>query len=187
MLGNTGVFCNGAMFAMVVDNELYLRVDEQNREAFNEAASHPVVVTDHEPFPLRKPPAEALLPPQHRRAQTHDEQDGGSVGSPNASVHSSIPLTSIMRSVTSPPFMAASARARRRSYERGVDARDSSLDLNTRAGASSRHGADSALRLCDVPYRSATTDRPAAVACRQPALRWRTNVPGVGTSAGSAE
>jgi DNA transformation protein len=41
MFGKTGVFCDGLMFGMVTDNMLYLRVDEQNREAFKEAASSP--------------------------------------------------------------------------------------------------------------------------------------------------
>ena len=41
MFGKTGVFCDGVMFGMVTDNMLYLRVDEQNREAFKEAASSP--------------------------------------------------------------------------------------------------------------------------------------------------
>src|ERR1700757_3623127 len=41
MFGKTGVFCDGVMFAMVTDNMLYLRVDEQNRKAFQEAASSP--------------------------------------------------------------------------------------------------------------------------------------------------
>ena len=41
MFGKTGVFCDCVMFAMVHDNELYLRVDSQNREAFAEAASAP--------------------------------------------------------------------------------------------------------------------------------------------------
>lgn len=41
MFGKTGVFCEGVMFAMVTDNELYLRVDDQNREAFAEAGTHP--------------------------------------------------------------------------------------------------------------------------------------------------
>jgi DNA transformation protein and related proteins len=41
MFGKTGVFCNGVMFAMVNDNELFRRVDNQNREAFAEAASVP--------------------------------------------------------------------------------------------------------------------------------------------------
>lgn len=41
MFGKTGVFCDGVMFAMVNDNELYLRVDDQNRDAFAEAASAP--------------------------------------------------------------------------------------------------------------------------------------------------
>src|SRR5258708_32104853 len=41
MFGKTGVFCDGVMFGMVTENMLYLRVDEQNREAFQEAASSP--------------------------------------------------------------------------------------------------------------------------------------------------
>ena len=41
MFGKTGVFCDGVMLGMVTDNTLYLRVDEQNREAFKEAASSP--------------------------------------------------------------------------------------------------------------------------------------------------
>ena len=41
MFGKTGVFCGGVMFAMVTDNMLYLRVDEQNREVFKEAQSVP--------------------------------------------------------------------------------------------------------------------------------------------------
>ena len=31
MFGKTGVFCDGAMFAMVSENTLYIRVDDQNR------------------------------------------------------------------------------------------------------------------------------------------------------------
>ena len=41
MFGKTGVFCDGVMLGMVTDNTLYVRVDEQNREAFKEAASSP--------------------------------------------------------------------------------------------------------------------------------------------------
>jgi DNA transformation protein and related proteins len=41
MFGKTGVFCDGVMFAMVADNTLYFRVDDQNREAFAEAAAFP--------------------------------------------------------------------------------------------------------------------------------------------------
>src|SRR5260370_20507028 len=41
MLGKTGVFCDGLMFGMVTDNMLYLRVDDDNREAFKEAESSP--------------------------------------------------------------------------------------------------------------------------------------------------
>jgi DNA transformation protein len=41
MFGKSGVFCDGLMFAMVTDDTLYFRVDEQNREAFEEAAAFP--------------------------------------------------------------------------------------------------------------------------------------------------
>src|SRR5271169_2258999 len=41
MFGKTGVFCGGVMFGMVTDNMLYLRVDDHNREAFEEAQSSP--------------------------------------------------------------------------------------------------------------------------------------------------
>jgi DNA transformation protein len=41
MFGKTGVFCDGLMFGMVTDNTLYFRIDDQNREAFKEAASFP--------------------------------------------------------------------------------------------------------------------------------------------------
>jgi DNA transformation protein len=41
MFGKTGVFCDGLMFAMVTDDTLYFRVDDDNREAFREAESFP--------------------------------------------------------------------------------------------------------------------------------------------------
>jgi len=41
MFGKTGVFCNGLMFAMVSDDTLFVRVDEHNREIFQEAAASP--------------------------------------------------------------------------------------------------------------------------------------------------
>jgi DNA transformation protein and related proteins len=41
MFGKTGVFCDGLMLGMVADNTLYLRVDDDNRAAFQEAASSP--------------------------------------------------------------------------------------------------------------------------------------------------
>jgi DNA transformation protein len=41
MFGKTGVFCDGVMFGMVDANTLYFRVDDGNREAFEEAASSP--------------------------------------------------------------------------------------------------------------------------------------------------
>jgi DNA transformation protein and related proteins len=41
MFGKTGVFCDGAMFGMVTENTLYLRVDEENSDTFKEAQSYP--------------------------------------------------------------------------------------------------------------------------------------------------
>lgn len=41
MFGKTGVFCDGAMLGMVRDNTLYFRVDDDNRDAFSEAAASP--------------------------------------------------------------------------------------------------------------------------------------------------
>ena len=41
MFGKTGVFCDGLMFGMVMDNTLYFRIDDHNRVAFKEAASVP--------------------------------------------------------------------------------------------------------------------------------------------------
>jgi DNA transformation protein and related proteins len=41
MFGKSGVFCDGVMIGMVTDDTLYLRVDDQNRAAFAEAAADP--------------------------------------------------------------------------------------------------------------------------------------------------
>src|SRR6201987_126662 len=41
MFGKTGGFCDGVMFAMVTENTLYVRVDDQNRVTFKEAESSP--------------------------------------------------------------------------------------------------------------------------------------------------
>ena len=41
MFGKTGVFCGGVMLGVVTENTLYFRVDEQNKEAFKEAAAFP--------------------------------------------------------------------------------------------------------------------------------------------------
>jgi DNA transformation protein len=41
MFGATGVFCDGLMFAMVSDDTLYFRVDDQNRALFKEAEDLP--------------------------------------------------------------------------------------------------------------------------------------------------
>jgi DNA transformation protein and related proteins len=41
MFGKTGVFCDGVMFAMVTENTLYFRVDDDNRATFKEAEAFP--------------------------------------------------------------------------------------------------------------------------------------------------
>src|SRR5678816_1331869 len=41
MFGKSGVFCDGLMFAMVTEDVLYFRVDDDNRAAFAEAAAVP--------------------------------------------------------------------------------------------------------------------------------------------------
>lgn len=41
MFGKAGVFCDGLMLGMLADETLYFRVDEQNREAYAEAAAFP--------------------------------------------------------------------------------------------------------------------------------------------------
>jgi DNA transformation protein len=41
MFGKTGVFCDGLMLAMVRDDALYVRVDDDNRAVFQEAEAFP--------------------------------------------------------------------------------------------------------------------------------------------------
>ncbi len=41
MFGKTGLFCDGVMFAMVADNTLYVRVDDESKATFEEAAAFP--------------------------------------------------------------------------------------------------------------------------------------------------
>src|SRR3954467_5412393 len=41
MFGKSGVFCGGVMLGMVTENTLYFRVDDQNRETFQEAEAFP--------------------------------------------------------------------------------------------------------------------------------------------------
>jgi DNA transformation protein len=41
MFGKTGMFCDGVMLAMIRDNTLYFRVDDDNKAAFREAGAFP--------------------------------------------------------------------------------------------------------------------------------------------------
>src|ERR1700686_1947033 len=43
MFAKTGVFCDGLMLAMVRDDALYFRVDDDNREIFKEAEALPLL------------------------------------------------------------------------------------------------------------------------------------------------
>jgi DNA transformation protein len=41
MFGSTGVFCDGVMLGLVQEDTLYVRVDDESRSAFAEAANLP--------------------------------------------------------------------------------------------------------------------------------------------------
>src|ERR1700756_22645 len=43
MFGKSGVFCDGLMLAMVTNDALYFRVDDDNRAALKEAESSPPI------------------------------------------------------------------------------------------------------------------------------------------------
>ena len=43
MFGGWGIYKNALMFAIIVDGELYFKVDGRNRAQFEEAGSHPFV------------------------------------------------------------------------------------------------------------------------------------------------
>lgn len=44
MFGGAGVYVDGIMFALIADDVLYLKVDEQNRAGFQDAGSEPFTV-----------------------------------------------------------------------------------------------------------------------------------------------
>ena len=48
MFGGAGIYCGRAMFALVADDVLYLKVDDSNRADFEEAGAEPF-----RPFPDR--------------------------------------------------------------------------------------------------------------------------------------
>ncbi len=41
MFGGAGIYCRGAMFALVADDVLYLKADDSNRADFEEAGAEP--------------------------------------------------------------------------------------------------------------------------------------------------
>jgi DNA transformation protein len=43
MFGGYGVYCDGTMFALVADDVLYLKVDEENRGEFERAGAAPFI------------------------------------------------------------------------------------------------------------------------------------------------
>src|SRR5439155_2221700 len=58
-----------------VRDEVGARVAGMPRLVGDRAAGVTVVVADHEPAPIREHPAEARLPPEHRAADAHHQQD----------------------------------------------------------------------------------------------------------------
>ena len=45
MFGGAGVFCHGLMFALLADDRLYFKVDDDNRDMFLEADCEPFTFT----------------------------------------------------------------------------------------------------------------------------------------------
>lgn len=45
MFGGAGLYCDGVMFAIVVDDMLYFKVDDSNRADYDDAGSGPFVYT----------------------------------------------------------------------------------------------------------------------------------------------
>ena len=45
MFGGTGLYCNGLMFAIVVDDVVYFKVDDSNRADYEAAGAGPFVFT----------------------------------------------------------------------------------------------------------------------------------------------
>jgi DNA transformation protein len=43
MFGGHGIFCDGVMFALIADETLYLKVDDETRQAFFDTGSEPFV------------------------------------------------------------------------------------------------------------------------------------------------
>ena len=41
MFGGHGIFCDGVMFALIADDVLYLKIDDETKPAFREAGSEP--------------------------------------------------------------------------------------------------------------------------------------------------
>ncbi len=52
MFGGWAVYKNKVIFAIIVDGELYFKVDDSNRIEFEEMESHPFVYTKHENKPI---------------------------------------------------------------------------------------------------------------------------------------
>jgi hypothetical protein len=65
----------GVQHANRIDDQVATRVPRGSHVIRDRAASVAVVVTDHESPAIREHPAEALLPPEHRPANAHHEQN----------------------------------------------------------------------------------------------------------------
>ena len=52
MFGGAGIYADGRMFALIAGSEIYLKVDDVNRPAFEEAGSGPFVYTGKSGEPM---------------------------------------------------------------------------------------------------------------------------------------
>lgn len=52
MFGGAGLYLDDTMFALIADDVLYLKVDDGNRAAFEDAGSEPFVPFPDKPYPM---------------------------------------------------------------------------------------------------------------------------------------
>ena len=86
-----------------VGDQVYARVVGLSLPIGHRAARVPVVVADHEPPSVGEHPAEPVLPPEHRGADPHHQENRRVIRVADASVQSSTPFASIMRSARFAP------------------------------------------------------------------------------------
>ncbi|MCB0826275.1 MAG: TfoX/Sxy family protein [Armatimonadetes bacterium] len=70
MFGGNGLYCDDLFFALIAIDDLYLKVDDENREAFESAGCGPFIYSGGEkPMAMSyyNPPAEAFESPEAMR------------------------------------------------------------------------------------------------------------------------